>query len=114
MSKPVYIIEAKVHMPIGHGGYRVKVWFPDMGMYINGVLVFPPNEKYDHWGVMTPQFSGGRGKKSKAIEFDGKSELWHEFTEAAIRAVKLYCKQRAERGLDDGHPEPVTVKEISF
>lgn len=115
MSISKYAIAAKVHMPIGHGGYRVKVWFPDIGMYINGVLVFPPNEQHNRWGVLTPRFSnGGRGRQSKAIEFDGKSELWHEFTEAAIRAVKHYVKQRADVGLDDGHPEPDKAEEISF
>lgn len=115
MSKSKYVVEAKVHMPIGRGGYRVKVSFPEIGMFINGVLVFPPNEQHDRWGVLTPRFSnGGRGRQSKAIEFDGKSELWFEIREACTRAVKLYLKQRADSGLDDGHPKPDKAEEISF
>lgn len=115
MSKLKYSIEAKVHMPIPHGGYRVKVWFPDMGMYINGVLVYPPNERHERWGVLTPLLGkGGRGRQPKAIEFDGKSDLWHEFREAAIKAVKVYLKHRTEHGLDDGHPEPVKAEKISL
>lgn len=86
-----YKIEAKVHTIVPKGGYRVKVWFPEMEMYINGVLVYPPSEEHDKWGVLTPKAGrSGRGKQPRIIEFNGKSELWHQFSEAAIKAVKDY------------------------
>jgi len=107
-----YNIEAKVHTIVPNGGYRVKVAFPDMGMYINGVLVYPPNGEHDKWGVLTPRAGrGGRGKQPRIIEFNGKSELWQQFRETVIEAVKLHRDENAAKGYDDA---PVKLEPIEI
>ncbi len=103
-----YKIEAKVHRIIPNGGYRVKVWFPDMEMYINGVLVYPPSEEHAKWGVLTPRAGkSGRGRQPRILEFNGKSELWHQFSEAAIKAVKEY--QASGFDISPDEPEPLKI-----
>ncbi|AGL62075.1 hypothetical protein L336_0367 [Candidatus Saccharimonas aalborgensis] len=80
-------VEAEVHKPVG-AGYRVKVLIPDIGIYINGFMVFPPNGEQD-WAVYPPLLGrAGRGKYRYTVEFNMQFPLWEEIRQACIEAVK--------------------------
>ena len=82
-----YDVEAEVHKPVGKG-YRVKALVHDIGIYINGMMVFPPNDEHD-WTVYPPLLGrAGRGKYRYTIEFNKHAPLWEEIQEACIEAVK--------------------------
>ena len=103
-----YEVEAQVHKPVGNG-YRVKALVYDIGIYINGMMVFPPNDEHD-WAVYPPLLGrAGRGKYRYTIEFDKKAALWDEIRDACIEAVKV------EIGLgdnDDEYASPIQETEI--
>lgn len=89
-----YEVEAEVHKSVG-AGYRVKVLVHDIGIYINGMMVFPPNDEND-WAVYPPLLGrAGRGKYRYIVEFNKHAPLWVEIHEACINTVKLHM------GLDD-------------
>ncbi len=86
-------VEAEVHKPVG-AGYRVKALIHDLGLYINGMMVFPPNDEHEDWAVYPPLLSrAGRGKYKYIVEFNKHTALWEEIFEACIEAVQ------AEAGL---------------
>ncbi len=94
MSEQLTIKEVKVdvHQEV-YEGFRVKVLLPDIGMFINGVRVYPPNPKHpDKWVVYTPEYGERqKGKRPKrAVEFSSKLPLWHMVVEACIEAIKEY------------------------
>lgn len=84
-----YNVEAEVHMQLKNGAYRVKVKIlnEEIGMYINGNRVLPPNEKYPDWSVLTPKVFG-----ANIVEFNGKSPLWKEYKQACIEAVQEHIR----------------------
>lgn len=97
-----YEVEAEVHKPVG-AGYRVKALVHDIGIYINGMMVFPPNDEND-WAVYPPLLGrAGRGKYRYTIEFNKQYPLWNEIHEACIEAVK------SEMGLSDGRELPSSI-----
>lgn len=80
-------VSAEVHQTAG-AGYRVKVLVPDIGIYINGFMVFPPNGEND-WAVYPPLLGrAGRGKYRYTVEFNKQLELWDEIYTACVEAVK--------------------------
>ncbi|MFZ1250090.1 MAG: hypothetical protein WAR37_01415 [Candidatus Microsaccharimonas sp.] len=90
-------VEAEVHMYIGPA-YRVKALVHDIGIYINGMMVFPPNDEHD-WSVYPPLLGrAGRGKYRYTIEFNKQYPLWKEIQDACITAVKSHMK---ESGVSD-------------
>lgn len=90
-------VEAEVHKSVG-GAYRVKVLVHDIGIYINGMMVFPPNDEQD-WAIYPPLLGrAGRGKYRYTVEFNKQFPLWEEIHEACIEAVK--SKMKAD-GVDD-------------
>lgn len=105
----VYSIEARVHQPIKEG-FRVKVSILDIGMHINGALVFPPNDKHDDWIVYPPAIPT-RFKRVYPAEFDKKKPLWLEIEQAAIDAVKQY--QHESDPMDDVEWDKMSPKEFN-
>jgi len=94
-----YEVEAEVHKPVG-AGYRVKALVHDIGIYINGMMVFPPNNEHD-WAVYPPLLGrAGRGKYRYTVEFNKHAPLWEEIREACIEAVK------SEMGLSEADDLP--------
>jgi len=83
----VHSIAAEVHKPIG-AGFRVKVFVLDLGMYINGMMVFPPDGEHE-WSVYPPALRVF-GNYKYMIEFNKKMALWTEIYEASVDAVKLW------------------------
>lgn len=92
----LFNVEAEWHMVLKTGGHRVKVLVldSDLGFYINGMVVYPPDgDKHMDWTVYTPRVGNAR-----IIEFAAKtSKLWPEIKEACIDAVK---EQLRHDGLD--------------
>lgn len=81
-------VTAEVHKRLKHGGYRVKVLLPELGMYINGMVIFPPNDEKPEWYVQPPSQLAGRGKWAHIVEFNKKLPLWGEVYDACIEAAK--------------------------
>jgi hypothetical protein len=110
-----FTVEAKVHKELSFG-YRVKVSVLNLGMYINGVVVFPPNEEHDYWTVKPPAMRAGRGKYVYIIEFDKKLPLWEEIFDACVDAVKL--EQSYEKKdvviTDFNENEPINLDSLPF
>jgi len=90
----LHIIEVKVHKPV-NDGFRVKVSIINLGFYLNGVLVFPPNDKHEDWVVYPPSIKTAF-KSIYPAEFDKKKDLWLEIQEACVDALKLY---QSDQGL---------------
>ena len=83
-----YNFEAEVHMPLGEG-YRVKLFEHTIGMFINGMVVFPPNSKSKDWRVYTPSTRSGKGF-IHPVEFNGKKPMWLEIKACCISTVEQY------------------------
>lgn len=110
----VFSIEAKVHKELS-SGYRVKVSILDLGLYINGMVVFPPSEEHEHWTVYPPSMRAGRGKYTYITEFNKKLPLWEEIFDACVDAVKLeqsYDKDVVITDFDED--APITLDDIPF
>lgn len=86
--KNQFNVQANVHMKLSKG-YRIKAHIGTLGVYINGIVVFPPDAKSDKWEFRSPaQKSGARW--TSVIEFDKSYPLWGELVEACIQAAKEY------------------------
>lgn len=80
---------AEVYARNEKGTYMVKVSFPEVGMYINGIKVVPSKNNEGEYKVYAPAYSTGKGWKQH-LEFSGNSELWALISEEAIKAVHEY------------------------
>lgn len=90
MSEEKYQVEVEVHKPINNG-YRVKVKVPSLGIYLNGVRVFPPNETKS-WAVY-PASTWVGNRWARMTEFNTKLQLWQDIFSSSIEAVKKYRTQ---------------------
>ena len=80
---------AEVYARNEKGTYFVKVSFPEVGMYLNGLRVAASKNKEDGYRVYPPAYRAGKGWKQH-LEFSGSSELWGLIKEEAIKAVNEY------------------------
>ncbi len=111
----LHTVEAEVHKSAAvSGGYRVKVSVLDLGLYINGVMVYPPSEKYDEWSVLTPARPAGRGRYVRIVEFNKKLPLWEHIYDACIDAAKLEYSYEKDVVITDIPDEPINFDEIPF
>jgi hypothetical protein len=111
----LFTIEAAVHQGANVAeGFRVKVSVIDLGIYINGMVVYPPNERSDEWTVYTPAKRAGRGKYVHIVEFNKKLPLWNEINEACIEAAKLESQMVKDVVITDIDDEPIDWNSIPF
>ena len=111
----LFTVEAEVHKTaVVKGGYRVKVSILDLGLYINGMMVYPPNEKYDEWSVLTPARPAGRGRYAHIVEFNKKLPLWEHIYDACIDAAKLEHSYSQDVVITDISDDPIDLSEIPF
>ncbi|RYX79138.1 hypothetical protein EON76_00205 [bacterium] len=89
-------VEASVHVPYKNG-YRVKVSMPEIGMYINGMMIYPPDEGHPEWSVLTPARLAGRGKYAHIVEFNKKLPLWDAVYDASVAAVRAHISSNDEQ-----------------
>lgn len=96
-------------------GFRVKVWDKELGIYINGMMVYPPNAKYPQWGVVPPSRLAGRGKYAYIVEFDKKKQLWKEVYDKCVEVAQVeYALTKDEVITDFDENEPITLDDIPF
>ena len=107
----LHTIEAHVHKQLD-SCYRVKVSILDLGMYLNGCRVLPPNGERS-WTVYPPQVQV-YGRYIDVVEFNKKLPLWQEVCEAAIEAVKAYSTESRDFVLKDISDEPINLDDIPF
>lgn len=108
-----YTVEAAVHKQYKNG-YRVKVSILDIGLYINGMMIYPPDDDHRDWSVLTPARPAGRGKYAHIVEFNKKLPLWDEVYEACVNAVKLELSQSRDVVLADIDDGPIDLSAIPF
>jgi hypothetical protein len=107
----VYSVEAQIHKQL-EKGFRVKVLLLDLGVYINGFRVLPPNEEHDKWTVYPPSQHVGFGNYITVVEFDKKHMLWIEIYEACVEAVQIYMSQGKDVVITDIPDGPITLDDI--
>lgn len=113
----LHTIEAEVHktVPTSVGtAYRVKVSILDLGMYINGMMVYPPNAKFDQWGVTPPSRPAGRGKYAFIVEFNKKEALWGEIYDKCVEVAQLEYQNSKDEVLTDIPDGPINLDDIPF
>lgn len=67
--------------------YRVKALIPEHGIFINGMMVYPPNVKYPEWRVMPPGMPKQPGKF--VVEFNKHLPVWQEVEERCLEVAQL-------------------------
>jgi hypothetical protein len=83
-------ISAEVHQEVKtkYGiAYRVKAFIPEHGIFINGMMVYPPNAKYPDWRVMPPGIPKQPNKF--VVEFNKHLPVWQEVEERCLEAAQL-------------------------
>lgn len=110
----LFTVEAEVHKEIPQG-YRVKAKVLDIGIYINGIVVMPPNGDKD-WAVYPPSQRAGRGKYRYIVEFNKQLPLWDEIYDACVDAVKLEMSLDKKDVVitDFDEDAPITLDDIPF
>lgn len=98
-------VEASVHKGIGEG-FRVKASIIALGQYINGMMVYPPNDKHDDWVVYTPT-----ANKVRTVEFRGNAPLWKQLCESCIEAVKDYMGDEVSNRTEYRHKD-IVIEDI--
>lgn len=119
----MYNVEGEWHKQLPNGSHRVKakILHPDLAMYINGLVVFPPDDKHPDWTVYTPKVFNAR-----IVEFANSSKLWQEIKEACIDTVKLQASYDRMDDINDSQQykhdsvqevvddEPINLDDIPF
>lgn len=108
----LFNIDAEVTPSTVKFGYRVKVWDKELGFYINGMMVYPPNPKYPEWGVMPPGVPRAPGKF--VIEFNKKLPLWNEIAEKCIEVAQIEHSNTQDVVITDIPDGPITLEDIPF
>lgn len=111
----LYTVEAEVHQSAKVvNGYRVKVSVIDLGLYINGMVVYPPDGEHKEWSVLTPARPTGKGGWARIVEFNKKLPLWEHIYEACVDAAKLEESYGKDVVITDIPDEPINLDDIPF
>ena len=96
-------------------GIRVKVWDKELGFYINGMMVYPPNPKYPEWGVVPPSRLSVRGRYMYYVEFDKKKQLCKEVYDKCVEVAQIdYANNQDVVITDFDENEPINLADIPF
>lgn len=86
--------------------YKVKISFPDVGLYIGAIRVIEAMRGNDDYVVYAPKVHVGNQVYLTNYEFDKSGELWRLIEDLATSAVDRYkAKQRV---VIAGKSEPST------
>lgn len=109
-------IDAEVTPSKAKFGYRVKVWDKELGIYINGMMVYPPNKRYPEWGAVPPGMYKQPGKF--VVEFNKEFPLWKEINERCIEVAQIEHLNRNPHQdtviTDFDENEPINLDDIPF
>lgn len=108
----LYTLSAEYHKQVKNGAYRIKISLPELGMYINGILAYPPSAERKEWVVYPPAQHLGRGKYITLLEFNKKLPLWQEIESACIDEAKNVSLQSKDILIDDISDEPIDLRDI--
>jgi hypothetical protein len=111
----LYNIIAEVHSGASvDKGYRVKVSLPELGIFINGFMVYRPNPKFPQWGVTPPSRLAGRGKWAPIVEFNKKMSLWEEIFDECVAVAQIEESARNDVVITDISDDPINFDDIPF
>lgn len=82
------------------GTYFVKLHFPSLGFYVNGIRVVPSKHNQGEYIVYKPAIRVGDDYKTN-YDYESSCELWLYFKELALKAVDEYI-------------EPIDLDDIDF
>jgi len=109
-----YNVSAEVHQGVRtkYGtAYRVKVFVPDHGLFINGMMVYPPNADHPDWAVLPPGMPRQPGKF--VVEFNKSLPLWLEIEEKCLEAAQLeHSYSKKDVVITDIPDGPITLDDI--
>ena len=78
-------------------------------------MVYPPNAKFDQWGVTPPSRPAGRGKYAYIVKFNKKEPLWEEKYDKCVEVAQLeYSLSKDEVITDFDENEPINLDSIPF
>jgi hypothetical protein len=75
---------------ISNGTYFVKLHFPNLGFYVNGIRVVPSKLIEDEHVVYKPAILNAKGEWKTNYDYEKSCELWLYFKELALKAVDEY------------------------
>jgi hypothetical protein len=114
----LFNVDAEFHTTVATKmgtAYRIKVLIPELGIFINGMMVYPPNPKFPQWGVTAPSRLAGRGQYKEVVEFNKKLPLWEEIYDKCIEVAQLeYANSKDEVITDFDESEPINLDDIPF
>lgn len=73
-----------------NGTFFVKLHFPDVGWYVNGIRVVPSKKKQGELVVYKPAILNANGDWKTNYDYESSSELWLYLKELALKAVSDY------------------------
>ena len=73
-----------------NGTYFVKLHFPTLGFYVNGIRVVPSKKNEGEFLVYKPAIRTINDNYKSNYEYDNSSELWLYLKELALKAVNEY------------------------
>lgn len=73
-----------------NGTHFVKLHFPNLGFYVNGIRVVPAQRGEDKFLVYKPAIRVGVDDYKTNYDYENSSELWLYFKELALKAVDEY------------------------
>ena len=74
----------------GTGTYFVKLHFPDVGFYVNGIRVVPSKLIEGEYVVYKPAILNANKEWKTNYDYEKSCELWLYFKELALKAVDEY------------------------
>lgn len=72
------------------GTYFVKLHFPNLGFYVNGIRVVPSKLQEGEYVVYKPAILNANGEWKTNYDYEKSCELWLYFKELALKAVDEY------------------------
>lgn len=109
-----YGIEVEVRGKI-KGGYRLKVSFISIGMYVDGFRATESaKNRLGYWVQPPAQLVNGEWKTT--VEFDKQSDFWKELERKCVEAVELEgdTKDTVYKPSDKDMEEPINLDDIDF
>jgi hypothetical protein len=91
-----------------NGTFFVKLHFPEVGLYVNGIRVVPSKKNSGELLVYKPAILNANGAYKSNYDYENSSELWLYFKELALKAVDDYD---ATQVFND---EPIDLDSIDF
>ncbi len=92
--------------------YRVKACVPELGIFINGMMVYAPNQKHPEWKVNPPGMPNQPGKF--VVEFNTKLPLWIEIEAKCLELAKIEHSSTKDEVITEIPDGPITLDDIPF